>query len=100
MSSDDSTPGEPPPFDSEVDELILRGMVGDQTALFDQMRARGQSEERVRARAARLGLTGQILAACRLSGTVPSIRLCLACERQFLSAGPQHRLCGQCRRLS
>jgi hypothetical protein len=94
-------PGTPEPvaFTPELDERILRGLVEDEVALLREMDERGHRAPTVRARAAWLGLTEQIVLRCRLAGTWPSMRDCLACERRFLSTGPQHRLCKRCRPL-
>jgi hypothetical protein len=84
-------------FTPRMDERILRGLVEDEDALLREMSERGCSPTAVRARAAHLGLTGQIVMLCRLAGTRPSMRECLACELRFLSTGPHHRLCRRCR---
>lgn len=92
---------EPPivAFTPELDEQILRGLVEDEAALLREMVEHGHPAPSVRARAAHLGLTDQIVLRCRLAGTWPSMRECLACERRFLSTGRQHRLCKRCRPL-
>jgi hypothetical protein len=86
-------------FTPQMDERILRGMVEDEVACLREMVEHGHPAPTVRARAAHLGLTEQIVLRCRLAGTSPSMRDCLACERRFLSTGPQHRLCKRCRPL-
>ncbi|MCX4242424.1 hypothetical protein [Paraliomyxa miuraensis] len=87
-------------FTREQDARILRGLVEDEAALLKWMREHGHSARSVRARAALLGLTNQIVQQCRINGTWPSMRECLACEQRFLSTGSQHRLCRRCRQLS
>ncbi len=98
-------PSKPPPagtiepaaaFTPELDEQILRGLVEDEAALLCQMRERGHAESAVRARAARLGLTAQVVMRCRLAGSSPTMRECLSCETRFLSMGSHHRLCRRC----
>ncbi len=84
-------------FTPELDERILRGLVEDEVELLREMGEHGHPPPIVRARAAHLGLTDQIVLRCRLAGTCPSMRECLACERRFLSTGVQHRLCKRCR---
>jgi hypothetical protein len=83
-------------FTPQMDEQILRGMVEDEVALLDEMKDRGHSASAVRARAAHLGLTQQVVLRCRLAGSWPSMRECLACELRFLSMGSHHRLCKRC----
>jgi hypothetical protein len=85
-----------PTFTPQMDEQILRGMVEDEVALLSEMSRRGHPAAAVRARAARLGLTQQIVMRCRLAGSWPSMRECLACELRFLSMGSHHRLCRRC----
>jgi hypothetical protein len=102
-----STPGSPKPdtagvaepevaFTPQMDEQILRGLVEDELALLRTMSDHGLSASAVRARAAHLGLTQQIVLRCRLAGNWPSMRRCLACEARFLSLGSHHRLCRRC----
>lgn len=86
-----------PSFTRQQDEQILRGLVENEAALLHEMSTRGHSPAAVRARAAHLGLTEQIVLRCRLAGTWPSMRECLACEARFLSTGVHHRLCRRCR---
>ena len=83
-------------FTPQLDEQILRGLVEDEGALFRELSARGHSASTVRARATHLGLTHQIIMRCRLAGSWPSMRECLACEQRFLSQGSHHRLCRRC----
>lgn len=103
MPTDHSDATDPAPepldFTPQVDDQILRGLVEDEVTILGEMAAHGHSEAAVRARAAHLGLTDQLVVRCRLAGTRPSMRECLACERRFLSTGPQHRLCRRCRPL-
>jgi hypothetical protein len=103
MSTPDSPKPDPPgptepavAFTPQKDEQILRGMVQDEAALLHDMSVRGHPEWAVRARAAHLGLTQQIVIRCRLAGSWPSMRECLACELRFLSMGSHHRLCKRC----
>lgn len=84
------------PFTPQLDDRILRGLVEDEVALLREMSQRGHSAKAVRARATRLGLTHQIVMRCRLAGSWPSMRECLACELRFLSMGSHHRLCRRC----
>lgn len=85
-----------PSFTSQLDEQILRGLVEDEGALLRELGARGYPAAAVRARATHLGLTQQIVMRCRLAGSWPSMRACLACELRFLSLGVHHRLCKRC----
>ena len=87
---------EPVAFTPQMDEQILRGLVEDEVALLSEMSAHGHPASAVRARAAHLGLTHQIVMRCRLAGSWPSMRECLACELRFLSMGSHHRLCRRC----
>lgn len=105
MPADDSKPEasakpKPPAFSREQDARILRGLVEDEDGLLLEMRGLGFPATAVRARASRLGLTDQVVIRCRLAGTWPSMRSCLACERRFLSTGPQRRLCKRCRQVT
>lgn len=83
-------------FTPQMDEQILRGMVVDEVELLREMSTRGHSPKTIRARATHLGLTQQIVMRCRLAGSWPSMRVCLACELRFLSLGSHHRLCKRC----
>lgn len=83
-------------FTPQMDEQILRGLVEDEVALLREMSAHGHSASSVRARATHLGLTQQVVMRCRLAGSWPSMRTCLACELRFLSMGSHHRLCKRC----
>lgn len=83
-------------FTPQMDEQILRGLVEDEVALLSDMRRHGHPAAAVRARAAHLGLTQQIVLRCRLAGSWPSMRECLSCEHRFLSMGSHHRLCRRC----
>lgn len=90
---------EPPVFTPQLDDQILGGLVEDEGALLREMAEHGHAAAAVRRRAALLGLTDQVVLRCRIAGTRPSMRECLACERRFLSTGAQHRLCKRCRLL-
>jgi hypothetical protein len=83
-------------FTPQMDEQILRGMVENEVALLREMSQQGHPAAAVRARAARLGLTQQVVMRCRLAGSWPSMRECLQCEVRFLSMGSHHRLCRRC----
>jgi hypothetical protein len=83
-------------FTPQMDEQILRGLCEDEVALLREMGASGHSASVIRARATHLGLTQQIVMRCRLNGSWPSMRVCLACELRFLSMGSHHRLCKRC----
>lgn len=105
MPTDPIAPDPPDPvqpmaavaFTRQQDERILRGLIEDEVALLHEMSTGGHTPASVRARAAHLGLTEQIVIRCRLAGTWPSMRECLACEARFLSTGSHHRLCKRCR---
>lgn len=83
-------------FTPQMDEQILRGLVEDEVELLREMSTHGHSPKAIRARATHLGLTQQIVMRCRLAGSWPSMRVCLACELRFLSLGSHHRLCKRC----
>ena len=82
--------------DPEIDRRIIEALVHPEQDLLNALYRSGLSAEVVSARAARLGLTNEFIKRCRLTGTQPSLRLCIKCDVKFLSAGPQNRLCRRC----
>jgi hypothetical protein len=84
------------PDDPEVDLRIIAALVHTEHTLLDALYRSGLTAGVVNARAARLGLTHELIKRCRLTGTQPSLRQCIKCDMRFLSAGPQNRLCRRC----
>lgn len=84
------------PDSPEVDRRIIAALLDTEHELLNALYRSGLTAEVVSARAARLGLTNEFIKRCRLTGTQPSLRLCIKCDVKFLSAGPQNRLCRRC----
>lgn len=87
---------EPTKEEKELDRRVIAAVVHADQALFSELNREGLSVEDVNARAARLGVTTELLKRCRLSGTLPQRRKCIKCDLPFLSVGPQNRLCKRC----
>jgi hypothetical protein len=97
--------------DAELDRRIIEGMLHDRDGLMRDMKGRGFSNASVLRRAAELGLSEAMIRQVKgvvadLAGERPTkktpppnmgARVCLCCDRIFLSAGPGNRLCMRCR---
>jgi hypothetical protein len=90
--------GEMPVFPSEVTRQIVDGMFTDPEAMLVALEKLGFSRDDVIQHAFNLGLSAQFIELCRLTGDTPKLRRCLSCEREFVSLGPQNRICRRCRR--
>ena len=86
------------PFDRELDQAIIDCMVADDRTRLGEL-ARGElNEDSIRDHAHALGLTQDFIKQCRLSGSRPAMRGCIACDDRFLSTGISNRLCRRCAR--
>jgi hypothetical protein len=90
--------GEMPVFPPAVTRQIVDGMFTDREAMLVAMEKLGYDREDVLQHAFNLGLSVQFIELCRLTGDTPKLRRCLSCEREFVSLGPQNRMCRRCRR--
>ena len=79
-----------------IDQSIIEALVHPDRDLLDALYRSGLTAEAVSARAAQLCLTNDVIRRCRLTGTMPSMRHCLACDARFLSAGSHNRRCKKC----
>jgi hypothetical protein len=87
---------EEPLFTPAIDKQIIEGFLGDQKAMFSQMREQGFTRITVIYRAAKLGLTQQFIQQCSENGVTLTIRDCLGCNKTFVSTGSHNRLCRGC----
>ncbi|MBW1871069.1 MAG: hypothetical protein JRJ19_03340 [Deltaproteobacteria bacterium] len=85
-----------PLFTPEIDKLIIEGFLGNQRAMFFELRQEGFSRLEVVHRAAKLGLTKQFIQQCNENGVILTIRECLGCNKSFVSTGVHNRLCRGC----
>lgn len=84
-------------FTPEIDRRIIEGFLEDQEAALLELGKAGFTRKVVLDRAWKLGLSSDFLKKHRSSGGV-SLRRCLNCDEEFLSEGPQNRLCNRCRK--
>jgi hypothetical protein len=88
--------GKPTELTPAVDEQIIKGFFGDLEAMIKVLCMSGFKREEILERAEFLGLNRTLVKAC----TKPEdllVRRCLKCDREFLSLGPQNRLCRVCK---
>lgn len=90
--------GEMPVFSPEVTRQIVDGMFTDREAMLEALEKLGFTRDDVLQHTFNLGLSVQFIELCRLTGDKPKLRCCLSCEREFVSLGPQNRMCRRCRR--
>ncbi len=83
-------------FTPEIDKQIIVGFLGDQRAMFRELRELGFTRITVINRAAKLGLTQQFIQQCSEDGVTLTIRDCLGCNKTFVSTGSHNRLCRSC----
>ena len=98
--------------DAVLDRRIIEGMLKDKDALIKDLVAEGMKPDEIMRRAADLGISEALLRQVRgveaelaggdragPKGAPPRLaaRICLSCDRVFLSTGPGNRLCMRCR---
>jgi hypothetical protein len=81
-----------------LDQRIIEMLVAEDGTLIEELSRGGLNEESVRAQARELGMTNEFIKQCRLSGSRPAMRRCIACDASFLSSGIDNRLCRRCPR--
>jgi len=80
-----------------LDEQIIECMVAEDPARLRELSRTGIAEASIRARARALGITGEFIKRCRLSGSRAAMRVCINCDVKFLSSGIHNRICNRCR---
>lgn len=86
-----------PEITAEIDQRIIDGLLKDQEGALRELAAAGFSREVVHRRAGQLGLSDGFIKRYRSMEAEVSVRSCLSCDEEFLSEGPQNRLCNRCR---
>jgi hypothetical protein len=89
--------GDMPVFSRSVTQQIVDGMFTDREAMLVALEELGFVRDDVLQHAFDLGMSVQFVELCRRSGDSPKLRSCLSCEREFVSLGPQNRMCRRCR---
>lgn len=89
--------GDMPVFSRSVTLQIVDGMFADREAMLVSLEKLGFFRDDVLQHAFDLGMSVQFVELCRRSGDSPKLRRCLSCEREFVSLGPQNRMCRRCR---
>jgi hypothetical protein len=84
-------------FTPEIDQRIIDGFLEDQEATLQELAEAGFSREVVLDRAQEIGLSVGFIKRHRSLVVDVSVRRCLSCDEEFLSVGPQNRLCNRCR---
>ena len=82
--------------EKELDRRFIEAFMHPEQHLLSALYRDGMSVEEVNVRAARMGLTSEFIKRCRLTRTLPGMRMCIRCDVRFLSAGPHNRLCKRC----
>ena len=82
--------------DEELERRFIAAFIHPEQGQLKALYREGSSVEAVNARAARMGLTTELIKRCRLTGVLPEMRICIKCDARFLSAGPHNRLCKRC----
>ncbi len=84
-------------FGPAVDKRIIEGFLADQEATLKGLEKAGFPRAAILKRAKTL-FRRQTREQYRLNPPRLSVRPCLGCGDEFLSFGPQHRFCEDCRR--
>jgi len=87
--------GKTPSFTPAVDRRIIEGFFGNRESMLRELARVGFKRVEILNRAAFLGLNKGFVKRFTDVETL-SVRRCLRCDGEFLSLGPQNRLCRGC----
>lgn len=96
--SPDNAPGPTgPPITREVLQRIIDGYLGDREAMLVDLESDGFDREVVVKHARTLGLNKDFIQQHKINPREITVRICIGCEREFLSQGSHNRFCDPCR---